>query len=158
MVTSSLNDRLQILASLAVLIGLIFVALEIRQSNHIAIATTEISVRDAYGSSNETVYSNPEFAALLAKARDSEAKFSDAEQEMLEYWLARMLNIWISSEKAYNNEMISKETFDLAMDDMKWTIDTYPSLRPSLQTWSDDYPTSAKTELGREMMRYLGEK
>ena len=158
MKTSHLNERLQILASFGVLIGLIFLGLEIRQSNRIAVAATEISVREGYGSSNETAYTNPEVAALLAKARNADAEFSDVEIEMVDYFTGRLLNIWISSEKAYANEMVSEATLQLAIEAMKWTIDTYPSFRPFFEEWALAYPSSAGTQLANEMREYLRNK
>ncbi len=156
--TSRLSEWLQILASLGVLVGLIFLALEIQQANRIAIATTEITVREAWGSSNETVYTNPETAALLAKARSADAEFSDAEREMLDYFVARLTNIWDGIEEAYANEMVSRVTFDNAIADMKWTINAYPSMRSFFEDWVEIYPSSSESELAREMIRYLEEK
>ena len=156
--TSRLSEWLQILASLGVLVGLIFLALEIQQANRIAIATTEITVRESYGSFNETIYTNPETAALLAKARIADAEFSDAEREMLDAFTARLMNTWEGIEEAYAKEMVSRVTFDTAIEDMKWTIDTYPSMRSFFEGQVETYPSSAETELTREMIRYLEEK
>ena len=156
--TSRLNEWLQILTSLGVLAGIIFLALEIQQANRIAIATTEITVREAFGSSNESVYTNSETAALLAKARSADAEFSDAEREMLDYFFSRMMNIWGGIEEAYANEMVSRATFDLAIDDMKWTIDAYPGMRSLFEGRGEIYPSTSESILVREMIQYLEEK
>ena len=156
--SNKLNKWLAVGANIGVLAGLVFLALEIRQSNRIAIATTEITVRESFGSSNETVYTNPEFAALLAKARKADAAFSDAEHEMLDYFISRMMNIWIQIDRAYANGMVSKTTLGVAIEDMKWTIDTYPSLRSMFDEWADTYPSSSETELARELVQYLEEE
>ncbi len=122
--SNRLNTWLTVGANIGVLAGLIFLALEIGQSNRIAIATTEITVRESYGSANVSIYTSPDISALLAKARIADAEFSDAEQEMLGYLAARWTNTWRGIEEAYGNEMVSKATFDTAIEDMKWTIDT----------------------------------
>ena len=152
------RDAIETVGIVAIIASLLFLAFEIRQTNRIAIATTEITVREAFGSSNETVYTNPETAALLAKARSADAEFSDAEREMLDYFVARLTNIWEGIEEAYANEMVSRVTFDKAIEDMKWHIDTYPGMRSFFEDWVEVYPSSAETELIREMIRYLEEK
>ena len=101
------NRWLTLGANIGVLIGLIILALEIQQANRIAITSTELTVREAWGSVNETIYTNPQTSALLAKARFADAEFSDAEREMLVAFTARMMNIWEGIEEAYDNEMIS---------------------------------------------------
>ncbi len=156
--TSRLNEWLQILATLGVLVGIIFLALEIQQANRIAIATTEITVREAWGSVNETINSNLQTSELLAKARIADVEFSDAEREMLDAFTARLTNTWDGIEEAYANEMVSRVTFDTAIEDMKWHIDTYPSMRSFFEAQIETYPSSAETELNREMIRYLEEK
>ena len=156
--STRLSEWLHILASLGVLVGLIFLALEIRQANRIAIATTEITVREAYGSSNENIYTNPEIAALLAKARSTDVEFSDAEQEMLFYFISRMMNTWRGIEKAYINEMVARETFNTAIEDMKWTVETYPISRSILKRWVETYPSASESELIQEVIQLLEER
>ncbi len=156
--TSRLNERLQILALLGVLAGLIFLALEIQQANRIAIATTEITVREGWGSVNETIFTNPETAALLAKARIADAEFSDAEREMLDAFAARMMNIWSGIEEAHANEMVSSVTFDKAIEDMKWHIDAYPGMRSLFEDYLEAYPSASESKLIRELVQYLEEK
>lgn len=157
MSTSKFNERLQILASLSVLAGLVFLALEIRQANRIAIATTEITVRESFASSNESVYTNPEIAALLAKARHADAMFTEAEHEMLDYWLGRMTNIWIQIDRAYSNGMVSEATLDVAIDDMKWTSQAYPALRSKIEDWANTYTSNSDTRMYQEIQRILDE-
>ena len=55
------------MANLGVIAGILFLAYEIRLSNQIAVATTEIALRESYGSGNETVYGNPAIAEILFK-------------------------------------------------------------------------------------------
>lgn len=153
-----LNRWLYLGANVGVLVGLIFLALEIRQANRIAIAATEITVREGFGSLNETIYTNPETAALLAKARTAGAEFSDVEREMLDAFTARLTNIWRGIEEAYGNEMVSRATFDMAIADMKWTIDTYPSMRSFFEDWIEIYPSMAESELARETIQHLEEE
>lgn len=155
--TSKVNEWLHIVGNLGVLGGLVFLALEIRQTNRIAIATAEITVRESFASSNESVYANPEIAALLARARQADAEFSDTELVMLDYWLSRMTNIWIQIDRAYSNGMVSEATFAVAIADMKWTIDEYPALRSYVEEWADTYHSNSDTRLYQAVKQHLDE-
>lgn len=77
---------------------------------------------------------------------------------MLFYFISRMMNTWRGIEKAYINEMVARETFDTAIEDMKWTIETYPSTRSILERWVENYPSSSESELVREVIQFLEEK
>ena len=77
------NKWLTLLANVAVLAGIVFLALEVRQSNHIAIAATEMSVWDKYVSLNRMALENDGVAALLVKAADRDAEFSPEEKEKM---------------------------------------------------------------------------
>ena len=89
---NGLNKWLTLVANLGVIAGIVFLAYEIRLSNQIAVSTTEVALRESYGSSNETVYTSPEIAEVLYKARDPDAELSGPERLMGEYYIARMFN------------------------------------------------------------------
>lgn len=156
--TTRLNDWLQILASVGVLAGLVFLALEIQQANRIAVATTEIAIREGFGSLNETIYTNQETATFLAKARAADANFSAAEREQIDAFVARLINIWTGIEEAFVNDMVSRRTFDEAVEDMQWTVDTYPGMRPYFEDHLQSYSSMSDSELYRELAQYLKEK
>lgn len=156
--TDRLNRWLTLGANVGVLVGLFILVLEIQQNNRIGTATLEVAVREAFGSANESVYTNPETAALLAKAKTADAEFSDAEREMLDYYFGRHLNIYTGIEEAYANEMISKKTFDKALEDLQWTLNWYPGMRPIFEAYVEAYPSSADSEMIQAINRYLEEK
>ncbi len=132
--TDRLNKWLSLVANLGVIAGIVFLAYEIRLSNQIALATTELTLRESYGSANESVYENPAIAEVLHKARNTDSEFSGAESQMAEYYIARMFNTWVGIELAYDNGMASRETLEAAFADMRWTYDYYPALR---HAWRD---------------------
>jgi hypothetical protein len=59
------GKTLTVLANFGVIVGIVFLAFEIRQSNLIAIATAEIAARESYAALNESVYGNAEIAEIL---------------------------------------------------------------------------------------------
>ena len=122
-------------------------AVEVRQSNRIAIATTEISVRDQYRSNNEMVLANDAIAELLVKAADANAEFSDVETEKLYAYLFVYINTWKSIEIAYENGMLPRATFDVVLDDIRVVLQDYPAIRPIARSWIVSYQSEADSNL-----------
>ena len=69
------------LANIGVIIGLVFLVLEIQQANKIATATTEIEIRSLFSELNEALYAVPKFSELLVKAQDRDAELTAQEKE-----------------------------------------------------------------------------
>ena len=145
--TDQLNKTLTLVANVGVIVGIVFLVLEIRQSNQIALATNELAIRESYGSSNELVAGNPVFAQILYNARDPGAELTGAEKEMAEYFVGRLFNTWVGSERAYDLELASRATLDLALDDLRWTFETYPAIRYLFREAHETYPSSHDTEV-----------
>ena len=132
-------------------------AVEVRQSNRIAIATTEISVRDQYRSNNELVLANDAVAELLVKAADANAEFSAVETEKLYAYLYVYINTWMAIEIAYENGMLPRATFDLALDDVRIVLQYYPAIRPLAREVIVSYPSEADSNVYAAMREELEE-
>ena len=142
-----INKWLTLLANIGVLIGIVFLVVEVRQSNRIAIATTEISVRDQYRSHNELVLANDAIAELLVKAADADAEFSAVETEKLYAFLYGYINTWKSIEIAYENGMLPRATLDVVLDDVRIVLRDYPAIRPVARDWIASYQSEADSNL-----------
>ena len=150
-----LNKWLALVANFGVIAGIIFLALEIRQSNRIAIASTEIAIRESWAALNESIYENAEIAEIIFKARNSDAVFSGPQKEMADSYVARMFNTWNAIERAYANGMVPESTLGEAKEDIKWAIDTYPSFRPYFQDNVETYTSIEESEIAKTVIRVL---
>lgn len=149
------NKWLTLLANIGVLVGIIFLVVEIRQSNRIAVATTEISVREQWVSHNENVLTNHAVAELLVKAADPSAEFSAAEIEKLYAYLYASLNTWLATEIAYSQGMLTRATFELTLDDIRSVLQDYPALHPLVQEAIDAFPSVADSHVYTAMRQAL---
>jgi len=147
LLTERVNNWLTLFANLGVLVGIVFLAVEVRQSNRIAVATTEISVREQFRSNNEAVLANDAIAELLVKAADVNAELSDVETEKLFAYLFASINTWKSIEIAYENGMLPRATFDVVLDDIRAVLQDYPAVRPLAQSWIDSYQSEADSKI-----------
>ena len=146
-----INKWLTLLANLGVLVGIIFLAVEVRQSNRIAIAASEISVRDQFSSINEQVLANDDVAKLLVKATDIGSEFSAAETEKLYAFFYVCLNTWMGIEVAYENGMLPRSTFDEALADIRVVLRDYPALQALARDHMVSYPSKSESNVFQVM-------
>lgn len=151
------NQWLALAAHLGVIGGIIFLAIEIRQSNRIAISANEVDVRNSYAELNRSIYTNRDFAELLAKCLLPDAKLTDAEAEMISAFVYTSLNIWQAIEISYNNGMLPKQTFDEVEEDIRGYVRYYPAMRSIWRQTIDDYPSSYGTGVYRMVDQALKE-
>lgn len=155
MEAEKLNKWLGLIANLGVIVGIVILVLEIRQSNRIAIASNEIELRQGWAGINEVIVSNMQVAELLAKARNPDAEFTGPQVEIIDAYIARQFNDWNAIEKAYENEMVSAATLDIANEDIKWTISTYPAFRSFYRSHIDTYPSDSESAIYNAVAQHL---
>jgi hypothetical protein len=151
------NKWLTLLANIGVLVGIIFLVAEIQQSNRIAIATTEISVRGQWVLHNEYILTNHAVTELLVNAADPDAKFSAVEVEKLNAFLYVNLNTWSATEIAYTQGMLPRATFELTLSDIREVLQDNPAWHPLVQETIDAYPSVADSHVYTAMRQALGD-
>lgn len=98
----------------ASLIGsLIFVALELRQSNRIAITAAESDIRSAVRENRSLVAENSELAAIIAKSSNSDAELSPVEVLQLENYSQARFNIFTQVNAAYTNGLLTDYSLEI---------------------------------------------
>ena len=117
--------------------------------------TTEISIRNQFKTNNELVLANDAVAELLVKAADANAEFSAVESEKLYAFLYPYINTWTSIEIAYENGMLPRATFDLALDDVRIVLQYYPAPRPVAREVMVSYPSEADSNVYAAMRQEL---
>jgi len=137
----------EILGAISVLATLVYLAQQIRQSNKIATASSEISIRDNFSTINAAIYENEEIAQLFVNAEDPDHQFSKVEHMRLRVLLTQLVNVWISIEAAYNNGMASKASFDNIFDDVIQVTTGWPATRPIFAEIIEAFPSHEETEL-----------
>ena len=154
-----LNRWLALAANTGVLIGILFLAAEIQQSNRIAKATTEIELRNAYGVLNAAIYSEESgVAALFVKAQSPDAALTPEETVRMRAWLTQAVNQWVAIEQAYLNELAPEATLGVVFDDQAVFIGSYPAFRPILRGIVTDYRAIEEMEVIRSLDARLSEK
>ena len=152
-----LGQSVTILANIGVIAGLLFLAIEIQQSNRLAIASTEIEVRNSLAAINESIYTNTGIAEILIKLTDPAAELTPVEQLKIYMLVARLANSWLAVETAFENDMVPPETYESIEDDIRNFLIRYPAARPIMRQVIDNHPALESTEVFDIMQRYLDE-
>ena len=152
--TSKLIDTL---ANIGVIVGLIFLVLEIRQANSIATATAEIETRSMFSEINEAIYGVPEVSQLLVKCRDRDAELSALEEVQAWGFVLRLTNAWLAIEIAHEHDMLPSDTFAVIEDDLRTALTRYPALGHSFKDFVDSFPAQESRQVIEIARRVLAE-
>ena len=153
--SENVNKWLTLTANLAVLVGIVFLALEIQQANRIAISTTELEIRQNFISLNEFVLTNDGVANILAKATHPDAEFTDAEIEKAYAYCAAAINVWVSIEIGFEQGLVSIDTLKMVNEDITSTISYYPALGSYYRDFLDDYPSYDSSQVMSKLAQEL---
>lgn len=127
----------------AILASLLFLGFEIQQSNRIAIASTEIGIRNAYSEFNRSIHSGSNMADLLSRAKDAGVEWTPAEEVKMSMAIADVMNIWQTIETACINGIAQEETCGELDDDIRAFVATFPGLRKQWGFFLENYPSLA---------------
>lgn len=145
-----LNDWLSLLANLGVLVGLVFLILEVNQANRIAVYSAESTRSSQFLDMNATRIENPE---IIAKLMRPDPEFTDVEWVQALYTARQQLNTWIDAENAVINGLLSETTRRGVFNDIDVVIAEMPGLIPAWEYLFEGYKLDENTEL--ETMAYL---
>ena len=137
------NQILEIVGIVMVVLSLMFVAYEIRQSNKIATVSNVNEIYNRFTAVNEALMSDPELARLIIKVGEAEELSDLTESEVLRFysWIQFLTNIWVSANIAYDNGQLAEPTYNALFDDARFNLQvTGPAARRIWKNYIDRYP------------------
>ena len=145
-----LNQWLSLLANLGVLVGLIFLIVELNQSNRIAIYSAESARRTQFLDMNTSRIENPE---IIAKLMNPNPELNDVEWVQALYTARQQTNTWIDAEHAVINGLLSEQTYREIFDDIDVVVMEMPGLIPAFEYIFEAYKVDEDSDL--ETIAYL---
>ena len=117
----------EIVGAFAVVVSLLYVAGQIRQSNR---QSTSESGFAFISESNRLLQwvAEPEIANVLVKLR-SETALTPEEEIRTEAFAEYLLNTWWVSETSYQNGIMDKDMYSVLTEEVRRYLKTYPPLR-----------------------------
>lgn len=133
-------------------VGLIFLIVELNQSNRIAIYSAESARRTQFLDMNTSRIENPE---IIAKLMNPDPEFTDIEWVQALYTARQQTNTWIDAEHAVINGLLSEQTYREIFTDIDVVVKEMPGLIPAFEYLFEAYKVDENADL--ETIAYLVE-
>ena len=129
-----LNKWTALVANISVLIGIIFLIVELNQSNSIANRDSQTQISALGFEINRTTLENPNFSSLRAKLRTKNVELNAQEVEEAFGWATVQINFWSLVAVSYNTGLLSEAMHQAQINGAIRLLNRYPGLRPFVQS------------------------
>ena len=129
----------EIVGVVAVVLSLLFLTFEIRQSNKIATASAEGETREWAREVRTRIAENPEFASLMLKLRDAGSELSPSDEERAYAYAVQYIAVWSQTNAAFENGVLSEYSFNINSTDIGVNMTRYPGLVKFYAEAAKDY-------------------
>lgn len=134
-----LGQTLTILANIGVIAGIVFLGMEIRQANRIALVTAEYELRNNFSSANDAILTNTELAEFVHQTMALNAPLEGSDIEKARSWVFRNMNVWLAATFAYQNGIATETTFENILDNVRAELRVARSNPDMLAMWRSGY-------------------
>ena len=151
----------EVVGALAVLITLIYLANQIRQSNRIGVTASEAQFRQMAQSVNRSIMELPDDDPFLAQLLIENPEYTPAQHVKARMFARTLGNLWAFADSCYRNKLIDYPAYKASIDDVRICFDEYPGIKPVWAELVEVYETEEFeefSELWREISKQLNEK
>ncbi len=127
---NSVNQWLMLFANLGVIFGLAALAIEINQSNRIAVREARESNAESMFEVAKLFISSPELMQLQLKLRDRNAPLTEPEREYAKHLAAIYISIWGKLRIQHTTDLLPPGSLQFGINGAQHTIHEYPGLAP----------------------------
>ena len=124
------------LGSLVVIASVIYLALQLRQTNDISRFNTAKELLSRFNEINSHLVSDQSLRKLLSK----KDLLTPEEEEQLYAFTNLMINVWLSVQEARNAGQLDKDLFEAMIRDVDVTLERWPLTKPQIEQWLERYP------------------
>ncbi len=139
-----LNRWLTLGANVGIIVGIVFLIVELDQTNRIARYTAEVGWRRHAMDINS---SRIEYSEIYAKLQTDSAELTPSERAQALMMARQLFNFWINAESAYNLGLISDRSFESTLIDISVSLEEAPGLLPSFAYLLDAYKMDSDTSI-----------
>ena len=134
----------EILGAIAVLLTLIYLARQIRQSNRVSKFEASRDVMAAFDETTRILASDKELVEAILKQPGQQSESDDYQLNMV---TVLMCNTWSNVQVAYDQGLIEPAMYEAVKQSVLVTLEDSPSLGPHVEAWLQRYPTLAAYEV-----------
>ena len=126
----------EILGAIAVLVTLVYLAAQIRQSNELSRFNAAKELVNQFNDLNRLIATDTSLRQVLMKT----GELSGEELEQVYAYAMMYCNVWISAQFAYDNGQIDESIYAGAAKDVRVEINRWPHFRAGVDQWLSNYP------------------
>ena len=127
MKSERLSGWLPVFANVGVIIGIVFLIVELDQANRISRYSAENTRRSQFMEIN---LSRIEYADVYAKIQANDTELTRPEKVQALMMVRQLMNTWFDAESAYNYGLLSEETFEGTLIDVSVSLSEAPGFMP----------------------------
>jgi hypothetical protein len=133
---------------IALLVSLVFLALEINQSNKIAIASVSYDILSDYNEYHRQVLADPEVAEFISKlARADDTTLSPADEARAHAFVTIFINLWFAIQTAHDNGQLTDDGYRAYLEDARHALRRYPRAVPYFKASVESTPSLHELEI-----------
>ncbi len=140
----------ELIAALATVATLIYLATQIRQSkeqisqsNSLARFNAVRDVMDQFNELNKLVVTDASLRQVLEKTGD----LSPEESEQVYTYAMMFCAVWTSVQAAHDNDQIEDWLYDAACEDVSVELERWPRFRWGVEKWLANYPQNRELQI-----------
>ena len=122
-----LGQTINSIANVGVIVGIVFLVVEINQSNRISSYSAEHSRRNQFIEINSNRIEN---ADVYSKLQSNDVELTPPERAQALMMSRQLLNTWQDAESAYSYGLLSDRTFAVTLLDIEVSVEEAPGLLP----------------------------
>ncbi len=127
------REIVEIVGVVAVVVSLLILAAEVRQSNQIARVEAATSLLSSFNAIHAERASNPEFAKLFPKMENPDAHLITATDNSQMRGVANhYMNVWRNVQVAYENGLVTEDRLNNFQNGLAGILKDYPGLAPHI--------------------------
>jgi hypothetical protein len=133
----------EVVGATAVLITLIYVAFQLKQTNDISRFDATKDIVNSFDSLNRIIVTDSSLRQVLQK----NTELSQEENEQMYAFVNLFCNTWLMCQSAYDSRLIKRDFFLAATGDVPLALERWPSFRPFVVLWLDRFPHFKEYEI-----------
>ena len=141
MTLAELSDISQALGAVAVIVSLIFVALQIRQNTRALKATSHHAVTDSFNAINTLIMSDPKVARIWRLGMAGSERLDEDERVSFSFMALGYMRIFETLHYQFRTGSLEPKLFEAELNTLKWT-----ATNPGFLAWWAVNPISLSDE------------
>ena len=139
----------EVLGAIAVLVTLIYLATQVRQSNNLARFNATTEIINQFNELNRLVSTDHALRKVLSKSNE----LLDDEREQVYNFAMMFCNVWVSAQIGHDNKQIDDEIYAACAKDVRIELARWPTFQQGVEHWLSNYPEHAERPIFQPVVR-----